>query len=210
MKKIVSSSKTNPNFILMNFAIPIQLTYSRLELIIRVLFGSIYIGIPHGFLLALLSLWGLLLNIIAFFSILFKGNYPSSLFDYQAQLIRWDLRVDARLLHLADGYPPFGLTATDEAVVFEVKAPPETSRLLTLIRFFLGWLYVGIPHYFILFFRTLWGVILSFFAFWNVLFTKRYPVNWHRFWVENLRWSTRVKLYLSFMSEEYPPFHGKA
>ena len=53
-------------------------------------------------------------------------------------------------------------------------------------------------------------IILSFFAFWNVLFTKRYPVNWHRFWVENLRWSTRVKLYLSFMSEEYPPFHGKA
>lgn len=193
----------------MKFSIQHQETYSRLELVVRALFGGIYIGIPHGFLLALFGLWGIVLAVVAFFSILIKGHYPQSLFNYQAQLLHWQLRVDTRLLHLADGYPPFGLEAEDNAVLLEVEAPPETSRLLTLVRFFLGWLYVGIPHYFILFFRTLWGVILSFLAFWSVLLTHRYPEHWHRFWVETIRWNYRVRLYLSFMIEDYPPFNGK-
>ena len=81
--------------------------------------------------------------------------------------------MKTRLLHLADGYPLFGLEAQDKGVRLEVALPPQTSRLLTLVRLFFGGLYVGIPHYFILFFRVLWGFILSFLAFWSVLFTKR-------------------------------------
>jgi hypothetical protein len=193
----------------MKFEVPIQSSYSRLELIIRFLFGGLYIGIPHGFLLAIFGLWGFILAVVAFFSILFKGNYPSALFNYQLQLMRWQLRVKTRLLHLADGYPLFGLEAQDKAVLLEVALPLQTSRLLTLVRLFFGGLYVGILHYFILFFRVLWGLILSFLAFWSVLFTKRYPVGWHRFWVETLRWHYRIRLYLSFMVDTYPPFNGK-
>jgi len=123
--------------------------------------------------------------------------------------MRWQLRVKTRLLHLADGYPLFGLEAQDKAVLLEVALPLQTSRLLILVRLFFGGLYVGIPHYFILFFRVLWGLILSFLAFWGFLFTKRYPVGWHRFWVEILRWHYRIQLYLSFMVDTYPPFNGK-
>jgi hypothetical protein len=193
----------------MKFAVPIQSSYSRLELIIRFLFGGLYIGIPHGFLLAIFGLWGFILGVVTFFSILFKGNYPSTLFNYQLQLMRWQLRVKTRLLPLADGYPLFGLEAQDKAVRLEVALPPQTSLLLTLVRLFFGGLYVGIPHYFILFFRLLWGFILSFLAFWSVLFTKRHPVGLHRFWVETLRWHYRIRLYLSFMVDTYPPFNGK-
>jgi hypothetical protein len=51
----------------MKFAVPIQSSYSRLELIIRFLFGGLYIGIPHGFLLAIFGLWGFILGVVAFF-----------------------------------------------------------------------------------------------------------------------------------------------
>ena len=110
---------------------------------------------------------------------------------------------------MADGYPLFGLEAQDKAVRLEVALPPQTSRSLTLVRLFFGGLYVGIPQYFILFFRLLWGFILSFLAFLSVLFTKRYPERWQRFWVETLRWHYRIRLYLSFMVDTYPPFNGK-
>ena len=122
----------------MKFAGPIQSSYSRLELIIRFLFGGLYIGIPHGFLLAIFGLWGFILAVVSFFSILFKGNYPSALFNYQLQLMRWQLRVKTRLLHLADGYPLFGLEAQDKAVLLEVALPLQTSRLLILVRLFFG------------------------------------------------------------------------
>lgn len=169
--------------------------------------GSI-LGFPTAFYWQFLDSGALFLRLLLF-SILIKGNYPSALFNYQLQLMRWQLRVKTRLLHLADGYPLFGLEAQDKAVLLEVALPLQTSRLLTLVRLFFGGLYVGIPHYFILFFRVLWGLILSFLAFWSVLFTKRYPVGWQRFWVETLRWHYRIRLYLSFMVDTYPPFNGK-
>ncbi|MGB0316332.1 MAG: hypothetical protein ACPGCO_04150 [Flavobacteriaceae bacterium] len=58
----------------MKFAVPIQSSYSRLELIIRFLFGGLYIGIPHGFLLAIFGLWGFILAVVAFFPSCLKGT----------------------------------------------------------------------------------------------------------------------------------------
>ncbi len=71
-----------------------------------------------------------------------------------------------------------------------------------------GWIYVGIPHGFMLFFRSLWNMILIFLAFWVVLFTGKFPQSWHEFTVGTLRWSNRVTLYLAYMTDDYPPFTG--
>jgi hypothetical protein len=71
-----------------------------------------------------------------------------------------------------------------------------------------GWLYVGIPHGFILMFRSFFVGILQFLAWWIVLFTATYPENLHEWSVGLLRWQTRVSLYLLFMTDTYPPFTG--
>jgi hypothetical protein len=123
--------------------------------------------------------------------------------------MRWKLRVNARLMNLADDYPSFGLTATDNYITLEVPYPEKTSRGLTLLRLFFGFIYVLAPHFFILFFRTLWGAILLILAWFSVLFTAKFPKSWHSFLVENYRWQYRVFLYMSFMTDEYPPFSGK-
>ncbi|MBA3899132.1 MAG: DUF4389 domain-containing protein [Bacteroidetes bacterium] len=62
---------------------------------------------------------------------------------------------------------------------------------------------------FILTFRLLWGTILSFIAWWIVLFTGKYPQSTHEFNTGSIRWIIRVQLYLGYMSDEYPPFTGK-
>ncbi|MDA7693842.1 DUF4389 domain-containing protein [Flavobacteriaceae bacterium] len=194
----------------MKLSITHQESFSRSELLLRLFFGVFYIVLPHNFILFFLGLWGGILSFIAFWIILFTGRYPQSMFEYQEQLLRWRLRLKARISNLADGYPAFGLTATDEHTSLEIPYPERVSRGLTLIRFFFGWLYVALPHFFILFFRVLWGGILNILAFWVVLFTGKFPASWHTFLVENIRWVYRVALYLGNMTDEYPPFNGRA
>ena len=206
---VISNSNLILTYLLMHLTITHQQHYSRGELLLRSIFGIFYIVLPHTFILFFLRIWGGILSVLAFWMILFNGRYPKGFFEYQEQLLRWNLRLSARIFNLSDAYPAFGLTASDEYTSLEIPYPEQTSRGLTLIRLIFGAIYVALPHFFILFFRILWGSILSFFAFWVVLFTGTFPESWHRFLVENIRWQYRVTLYMAYMTDEYPPFNGK-
>ena len=191
------------------FDIPHQETYSRGELILRTLFGNIYIGIPHLFLLFFLNIAAAVLGFISWWAVLFTAQYPRSFFDFQVNLIRWRTRVMARLFHLADGYPPFGLEAADPKIVLSVTYPEKLSRGLLILRLFFQFFYVMIPHGLCLFFRAIATAFVIFIAWWVVLFTGKYPAGMHAFVVGTLRWGIRVGLYVSFLTDKYPPFSGK-
>ncbi len=193
----------------MKLEIKHQDRYSRGELLLRSFFGLFYIMVPHSFVMFFFGLWGSILSFISFWIILFTGRYPEAWFNYQVKLQRWSLRVNARIYNLADGYPPFGLDAEDDAVDFHVPYPDSFSRGLLLVKAFFGFFYVVIPHIFILYFRLIWGGLLNFIAWWVVLFTGEYPKGWHEFQVGTLRWTTRLNLYLANMSDAYPPFSGR-
>jgi hypothetical protein len=184
--------------------------YSRIELLLRTFFGWLYMAIPHGFLLLFLGIWSGILTFVAFWVVLITGKYPAGMFSYQVEYSRWGLRLGARLINLADGYPAFGLSAQDELIEFEIPLPEKQSRLLLLLRLFFGGLYVGIPHGFLLFFRTIATSVVIFIAWWIVLFTGRYPASLHEYVIGLLRWTTRVKIYMIFLTDDYPPFNGKA
>lgn len=186
-----------------------QEKYSRGELLLRTFFGYIYIGIPHFFLLIFVNIWSSILNFIAFWAILFTGRYPKSFYEFQIKAARWGLRVSARLMNLADGYPSFGLNAKDDYITFELEYPENLSRGKQILKVLFGWLYCVLPHIFVWYFRFLWTGILMFLAWWAVLFTGRYPESWHRTNVGTLRWMTRVNLYMAFLTDRYPPFSGK-
>jgi hypothetical protein len=146
---------------------------------------------------------------VAFIAILFTGRYPESMFEYQVKLLRWNLRLTARTSNLADAYPAFGLDGTDEHTSLEVPYPERISRGLTIVRLLFGIFYVILPHGFILYFRVLWGAILSIYAFLSVLFTGKFPKDAHEFMVGTIRWQYRVSLYLGYMTDTYPPFSSK-
>ncbi len=193
----------------MKLTIKHQEHYSRGELILRTLFGWLYIALPHGFILFFVGIWSSILSFIAFWAVLFTARYPQSMFEFQAGLMHWNVRLSARFFNVSDGYPPFGINAKDEYVSLDIPYPERLSRVILLLRTFFGFIYVIIPHGFILFFRLIATGVVVFLAWWVVLFAGKYPESFHAFVTGYIRWTTRVNLYMSFMTDQYPPFTGK-
>lgn len=66
------------------------------------------LAIPHVIVLAVLLIVAMFAIVIAWFAILFTGQYPRALFDFVVGVGRWALRVQAyALLLVTDRYPPF-------------------------------------------------------------------------------------------------------
>ena len=63
--------------------------------------------IPHLIVVGLLGLAWWVTSFVAWFVILFSGNYPQGLYDFGVGVLRWFIRVEAYLLLLVDEYPPF-------------------------------------------------------------------------------------------------------
>ncbi len=69
-----------------------------------------FLAIPHYVVLFFLGIGAFLAVVIAWFAILFTGQYPRGLFDYVVGVGRWALRVNAyAVLLVTDTYPPFSL-----------------------------------------------------------------------------------------------------
>ena len=193
----------------MKFGIKHQESYSRGELILRTLFGVFYMALPHLFLLIFLQLWSAILNLITFWIILFTGQFPEGMFKFQLNLRRWNLRLQARMMNLSDGYPAFGLESEDENIIIELERPVKSNRISILLRQIFGIFYVLIPHVFCLYFVMIGMSFVQFIAFWIVLFTGKFPVGMHTFIVGVLRWQFRLDAFMSFMTDTYPPFSTK-
>ena len=192
-----------------NLSIQHQDSYSRSDLLLRTLFGPIYIVLPHILVLIFIMIGSGFLNFVAFFAVLFTGRHPQGMFDYQVKAMRWEIRLNASLLNLVDGYPAFGLNTKTDNVVLEVPYPEKLSIGLHILKWLFGFIYVLIPHAFCLIFRQIASSFLGFLAFWVILFTGKFPDAWHAFNVGTIRWGIRIRLYMMWMTDEYPPFSGK-
>ena len=193
----------------MKYGVKHQESYSRGELLLRTMFGGLYIALPHALVLIFLLLWSSLLNFVSFWAILITGQYPESMFNYQLNLQRWALRVNARLQNLSDGYPAFGLSSTDSNIIIEIERPEKSNRGTVLLRAMFGFLYVLIPHAFCLIFLLIGASFVRLIAFWAVLITGKYPKGMHDYMVGLLRWQYRISIYMGYMTDVYPPFSLK-
>ena len=192
---------------MLTYEVQYQQEYSRSELLLRTFFGLLYIVIPHTIMLLLLFIALLFMTFATFFIILFTGVTPKWYYEYVIKLQRWGLRVGARLSNLCDGYPAFGMNGQDDKTVYDLPFW-QISRGQLLLRAFLG-AFLALPHVFVLYFRGIATCVLMFLAFFAVLFTGKYPENWHRFNVGTMRWGGRLNLYMAWLYKDYPPFAGK-
>ena len=137
---------------------------------------------------------------IAWFAILFTGDYPRGLWQLAAFYLRWRVRAMAYVALLRDEYPPFG-DAEYPARVDIVAPVVERNRLTTAFRIILL-----IPHFIALWLLSLLWLITTVVAWFAILITGDYPGELYRYGVAVLRWSARVEAYLLLLHDEYPPF----
>ncbi len=184
-----------------------QSNYSRAQLLIRTFLGLFYIIIPHLFVLFFFLIWSKLLWIYSVFHVLLTGKLPESVHAFQLGFLRWATRLHCSVYNLVDEYPAFGINGVSESVKLKIAFDEAPNRLTTLLRFILAPVVV-FPHLLVWSFRNLVSLILTFLAFWVVLFTGKYPITWYEFNVGTLRWIIRVYAYMYLLIDNYPPFSG--
>ncbi|MBM3940137.1 MAG: DUF4389 domain-containing protein [SAR202 cluster bacterium] len=102
--------------------------------------------------------------------------------------------------------PPSGQPAPPPYPVdITISYPERRSRGVLLLKVSLGWL-ILVPHFVLLYVLGIMTAIITFLAFFIVLFTGQYPRGMFDFMVGYYRWSMRVSAYASLLRDEYPPF----
>jgi hypothetical protein len=159
-----------------------------------------YAAARHGWTLAVGA--GGLLVFAPLVMIVFRQKYPRWWFDWNLQLQRFSARVAVFLALMDDTYPS---TDEEQSVTLTFPypdVPNDLNRWLPLVK----WL-LAIPHYVILVFLTLAGLVAVIVAWFAILFTGRYPRGLFDFVEGVLRWWNRVIAYaFVLVTDEYPPF----
>ncbi len=97
---------------------------NRGTVLLRAMFGFIYVLIPHGFCLYFLMIASAFCGMIAFWAILFTGKYPAGMHNFVVGVNRWAFRVGAYMSYMTDTYPPFSRSG-DEADFGNQKSNSE-------------------------------------------------------------------------------------
>lgn len=193
----------------MNLIIKPQESNSRGELLLRSFFGWLYIILPHVVVMMFVMIWFGILDFVKFWVVLFTGKIPESIYEFQKKVWQWNIRLSATMFNMRDGYPAIGPGGNNPDATVEFDNPAEVSRGLVLVRALFGYFYVMIPHGFMLGFMGIGASFVSFFAWWAVLFTGKFPESMFDFLVRYQRWSLRVNLYMAYYTDDYPPFNGQ-
>lgn len=160
------------------------------------------LAIPHFIVLYFLQLVAGVVTFLAFFAILFTGNFPRGLFDFNVNVYRWQANLSAYVGLMRDEYPPFSGEPGRYPVTFDVAYPERLSRLLIFVK----WLLV-LPNLLVLVLLALVAAVLYLIVFFAILFTGTFPRGMFDFIVWVNRWSYRANAYSSWlMTDRYPPF----
>ncbi len=89
---------------------------------------------------------------------------------------------------------------------FNVTHQASYSRSELLLRTFLGWLYIAIPHYFLLMFYVIWFMIALFVSWWIILITGKTPAFYYKTVLGLYKWIIRLYARIFNLSDGYPSF----
>lgn len=155
--------------------------------------------LPHAFILWAFGIFAGVCVFIGWFAVLLLGRWPEELWRIVYSYVRWNTRASIYLGMLRDEYPPFG--DAPYPMELHLEYPGEQSRLLLFGRWFLM-----IPLAFWLVIVGLWATVLSFIAFFAILFTGNIPEDIFESLVGVFRYSLKVTLYQYVLTDTWPGF----
>ena len=158
--------------------------------------------IPHWIVLLFVWIAAFFAIVAAWFAVLFTGKYPPGIHRFVTGSYRWTTRVSAYGLFMTDKYPPFSLDHDDEYPTrFDIAYTEQIARWRPLVH----WLLV-LPYAIVASVLVWLAYVVSFIAFFTILFTKNFPQGMFDFNVVALRWQNRASGYYLWMTERYPPW----
>ena len=134
--------------------------------------------------------------------ILFRQKYPKWWFDWNLAITRFSYRVMSYFSLFTDVYPS---TDEEQSVHLEIIYPDvkkDLNRWYPLFKWFLA-----IPHYIVLCFLGIASFVCIIIAWFEILFTARYPRGLFDFILGVYRWGLRVSAYAFILvTDKYPEF----
>jgi hypothetical protein len=139
---------------------------------------------------------------VAWFALLFTGRYPQGLYDFVAKGLRMLTRVNGYAYLLTDTYPPFNGDPDDSYPVRVEIGPAQESysRLRVFFRYVMLW-----PVYLVLLFYALGLMVVTFIAWFAILFTGSYPEGMLNFARNAMAYSTRASAFALLLTDKFPP-----
>lgn len=163
------------------------------------------LAVPHYPILIGLYLVYPLVVLAAGVAILFTGRYPRALFDFNVGVLRWSWRVmNYRFpMNSTDKYPPFTLAPrTDYPGDLEVDYPDRLNRWAVLVK----WWLLALPQIVICWAMEALLQVLCVISAVRLLVRGTISQEMFDLLMGIVRWRYRVAVYVSLMTDEYPPF----
>ena len=86
---------------------------NRLTVLLRIMFGGLYVVLPHAICLIFVTIGAMFVRLIAFWAVLITGKYPKGMHDYMVGLMRWQYRISIYMGYMTDVYPPFSMKGNE-------------------------------------------------------------------------------------------------
>jgi Domain of unknown function (DUF4389) len=140
---------------------------------------------------------------IAWFAIVFTGEYPPGLYEFNAKVVRLGSRVGSYVGLATDESPPLN-GDPDDSYPVRVGMPERLSaydRLKTGLR-----LIYGIPVFLLNYVQALIGMVISVIAWFSIVFTGKMSDGLVRPLHSALAYQTKASAYMLLLTEDYPPF----
>jgi|SRR5690348_16250676 uncharacterized protein DUF4389/zinc ribbon protein len=181
-----------------HYAVSYEARASRLTTFFR-----LFMLLPHAIVFVFFEIAAGVLVFIAWFAILFTGRFPAGMFGFVERTLRYYARLNAYGALMTDRFPAFGGGEPGDGypVEYRLDSPDRLSRLTTFFRAIMV-----IPAYVVLYFLNLAAAVVTFAAWFVILFTGRLPRGMFDFLLFCHRYLMRVVSYYSLVTDEYPWF----
>ena len=154
--------------------------------------------------------WGILFiftHLFAWVAIVVLGRYPQWLYDFNAGVVRFGIRVSAWIYLQTDAWPPFGI-ADDPSYPIRVNVPPPAQRQSRLKAFFR--LILALPMLIVSYAVNYLHLWLGVVAWLTIVFRGYLPEKINTAMTFANGFNTRVYGYVALLTDDYPPIGEEA